>query len=185
MRGRARAARARAFSLIELMIVVAIVGVLAVLAAYGVRKYIANAKSAEALVSLGTIGRDAATAYESERHHAASGLKAFCPPASAPVPASIAAVAGKKYQLTSAEWNVDQLARSGFACLTFTIDAPQYYQYAYTATVSGNPGDSFVGTANGDLDGDGVESTFQITGLVSSSGVVNIAPNLLVVQAEE
>ena len=36
------------FTLVELMIVVAIVGVLAVLAVYGVRKYIANAKTAEA-----------------------------------------------------------------------------------------------------------------------------------------
>ena len=48
------------FTLVELMIVVAIVGVLAVLAVYGVRKYIANAKTAEAKNSLGQIGKDAA-----------------------------------------------------------------------------------------------------------------------------
>ena len=36
------------FTLVELMIVVGIVGVLAALAVYGVRKYVAHAKTAEA-----------------------------------------------------------------------------------------------------------------------------------------
>ena len=57
----------KGFTLIELMIVVAIVGVLAVLAVYGVRKYIANAKTAEAKNALGQIGKDAVSAFDGER----------------------------------------------------------------------------------------------------------------------
>ena len=48
------------------MIVVAIIGVLAALAIYGVRKYIANAKTAEARMSLGRIAKDASAAYNRE-----------------------------------------------------------------------------------------------------------------------
>src|ERR1700730_8800972 len=54
------------FTLVELMIVVAIVGILAVLAVYGVRKYIANAKTAEARNALGQIAKDSVSAYEKE-----------------------------------------------------------------------------------------------------------------------
>src|SRR3954454_19415051 len=70
-----RKMKKRGFTLVELMIVVAIVGVLAVLAIYGVRKYIANSKTTEARNSLGQISKDASTAYEKESM-AVSGILA-------------------------------------------------------------------------------------------------------------
>lgn len=181
------------FTLVELMIVVAIVGVLAVLAVYGVRKYIANAKTAEAKNSLGQIGKDAVSAFEGERMSAtvlAAGsstaiIRSMCQSASASVPGTLASVKGAKYQSSAADWSpaADVAANKGFPCLRFEMTAPQYYMYNYTAT--GTTEGSFTATANGDLNGDGVGSTFTLLGATQSGGRLVVAPSIGEVSPEE
>jgi hypothetical protein len=94
-------------------------------------------------------------------------------------------VSGRKYQSTPSEWQVDSAADAGFACLRFEIDYPQYYMYSYVETgTPGSAGDGFRATANGDLDGDGVASTFSIEGRVTG-GTLTVAPNIAEINPEE
>jgi type IV pilus assembly protein PilA len=176
------------------MVVVAIVGILAVLSVYSVRKYVASAKTAEAQNSLGQIAKDAVVAFERDSMSGAtlalktttSMSRKLCGTVSATVPATAASIAGKKYQSKVSEWNVDQPTNAGFYCLKFSMDAPQYYMYSYGLTGTGsNAGDSFAATAQGDLNGDGVLSLFQLNGTIAASMVVNTAPNMVVVRPEQ
>ncbi len=190
------------FTLIELMIVVAIVGVLAVLAVYGVRKYIANAKTAEAKNSLGQIGKDAVTAYEGERMKAdilttggsSAVVRKICPPSTNKVPPAAASIKGAKYQSTKTDWSLpaDVQLNTGFPCLKFEITAPQYFMYDYTsdsvAATPDQPGTVFTATANGDLNGDTSLSTFTMKGKVSDPVTdtrLLVSPNIDEVSPEE
>ena len=172
--------KSRGFTLVELMIVVAIVGILAALAIYGVRKYMANAKSAEARNSLGQLAKDASSAYNRELMAATilgagastTVVNQLCGPAAAKVPTVLTSVASKKYQSTPAEWDAGSKT-VGWQCLKFSMAEPQYYMYGYAATlVAAGEASTYTATAEGDLDGDAVGSKFTITGLVRGRQVV-------------
>ncbi|MDB4942330.1 MAG: hypothetical protein JWP97_1864 [Labilithrix sp.] len=189
-----RKALKQGFTLVELMIVVAIVGVLAVLAVYGVRKYIANAKTAEAKNSLGQIGKDAVTAFEGEKMAAAvlptagttGVLRQLCAKAANSVPAAKTSIQGQKYQSSKADWSpkTDVATNAGFPCLKFEMTAPQYYMYNYTSTGASTDGDTFTATAQGDLNGDGTTSTFSQLGTIQE-GRLTVAPSIGEVSPEE
>lgn len=169
----------RAFTLVELMIVVAIIGLLAALAIYGVRRYMTNSKTAEARQALGAISKGARAAFDGEVWAdtgviAAGSSKGgaggqLCPDAAA-VPASIDDVSGKKYQSQDSDWDAD----GGWSCLRFSMSGPQYFQYEYK--LDGTT--KFDATAKSKLGGEDDDTlSLSLAGEVQGS-TVTIAPTI-------
>jgi type IV pilus assembly protein PilA len=142
---------------------VPVLGVMSALAIYGVRKYIASAKTAEAKNTVGAITRAAIAAYERETFVGAAPVHQLCK-SSARVPT--VPPPAKKYQPSSADgadFNTGDAA-TGWKCLKFAMSEPMYYAYKYDKGAgtgkSGATANGFEASAMGDLDGNGVSSFF-------------------------
>lgn len=164
------------------LFIVVLVSILVSVAYSGVNKYMAASRSAEAKHAVGAISRAAYTAYELESPtpDPGSGSSHRLCASAMPVPASIASVRGTKYMpspASGADFNTGD-ASTGWRCLRFAMPDPMYYQYRYTQgsgylVPSTAPGaNGFEAAAQGDIDGDGVLSTFALTGEVGSDGVL-------------
>lgn len=164
------------------VISVPLIGVMAALGIYGMRRYLATAKTAEAKNTIGAITRAAVAAYEREKYDGMlpDGAK---PPdlhhicASAiPVPAKVPAAT--KYMPSSAPGADFDTGNNevGWKCLKFSMASPIYYQYGYvTGAGSGKSGataSGFEASARGDLDGNGTYSLFARGADVRSGKVV-------------
>ncbi|MDP8261076.1 MAG: prepilin-type N-terminal cleavage/methylation domain-containing protein [Candidatus Kappaea frigidicola] len=131
--------RRRGFTLIEMMIVVAIIALLATIAIPNYINFQLRAKTSEAKSSLGAI-RTCEEAYKAE-----NDVYLACGANPATVPAGVKAT----WVSTSAGWTDIGFEPKGLI----------YYQYAVTVADGGT---TFAATATGDLDGDASTSVYTL-----------------------
>lgn len=159
---RGRFGRRSGFTLIELMIVVAIVGILSAVAIPSFRSYMHRSRTSEAVTFLGEI-RQRQEAYRSEfgQYCSVSAAPGSAPEAGAWAPGTLP-TGGDKIVWSGSPGQWGQLGASP--------DGPVMFQYRTTAGAPGtNPGIAgftgtdfwFVAQARGDLDADGEVMIFE------------------------
>jgi type IV pilus assembly protein PilA len=146
----------RGFTLIELMIVVAIIGILAAVAIPAFMDYMKKAKKTEAAIQLKDITTHV-KAYWVEHSQ-------FAPSAVTPLPgtdggacASTAPNNPGKFSPNVAGFEAD----AGWKVLGFSVTAPALFTYHWTAPATGGTGSVGTALAVGDIDCDGTLVTYQ------------------------
>ena len=145
------------------MIVVAILGVLAVIAIPSFSKTVRRSRTSEALFNMRRLF-DSSIVYYGADHTTNVGavVGPQFPDSQDLTPAAVPR--GHKEDANPADW-----AQPTWQALNFSVSDPHYYSYQYYAP-SGTSG--FYGVACGDLDGDGFLSTFYRGGTVIDGGEV-------------
>ena len=162
----------KGFTLIELMIVVAILGILAAVAIPAFLKYIKRSKTSEATMNVRKLYDGSVTYFATEYADTDGEAVDNMFPASAVHPDT--GPTEDKYDPSDWGFSVDA---GTWAALSFAVADPHYFQYQYDSDAAGGEANQCVFTASafGDLDGDGTDSTFVRFGSVNNMEVTGSA----------
>jgi type IV pilus assembly protein PilA len=157
------------FTLIELMIVVAIIGILAAVAIPAFMKYIRRSKTVEATMNVRKLFDSSVSYFEGEHANATGNAIAKQFPTSAGITPSATCCGQTGDKCAPAPTN---FSAETWSALNFSVDDPFYFRYQYDS--SGTETDSKFGAwAFGDLDCDQILSTYERSGSVMTDRSVS------------
>lgn len=153
----------KGFTLIELMIVVAIIGILAAVAVPAFMKYMKRARTTEAAPNLKKIFDGAKGYFEKGQQTDRTGdLLPHEFPTSVALTPSTKCCSQTGGKCVSTDWE-----NATWAAIGFEISDPHVFQYRFDSDGEGTDA-SFTAGAHADLDCDSTMSTYERTGTVDS-----------------
>jgi len=154
------------FTLIEIMVVVAIIGLLASMAVPGFQRMTLRAQAAERAVVMNTIGRAIAEAVSSRQGLPDPANKTFW--IGVPNPPGAPGPLRRMFQPGLAGWT----------WLPDVVEGATYYSYSFVALAPPAGAATLMVVATGDLDGDGAVST-KVVNWVSAGWALSKDPGPL------